>query len=100
MFDKAKKLWELKNKATQLQKELKALRLEETALEGKIKVVVTGEQKVESIFIDESLMTPAEKDLVERQLKITLTAALSKAQQIVADKMKDLTGGDLSGLLG
>jgi DNA-binding protein YbaB len=100
MFDKAKKMFELRKKAMQIQKELRELVITEEQLGGKIRVSVDGEQKVQELHIDEELFKPEEKATVEKHLKMALSGAMSKAQQAAANKVKSLTGGDLSGLLG
>ncbi|MDD5606177.1 MAG: YbaB/EbfC family nucleoid-associated protein [Patescibacteria group bacterium] len=88
MLDKAKKMWQMQAKAKAIQRELKDMRFEGVELGGRIKVVVNGEQKVESIEIDEELFTPSEKDSVERFLKQAMASAVSKSQQAAANKMK------------
>jgi DNA-binding YbaB/EbfC family protein len=90
MFDKAKKMWEMQAKAKAVQKELREMQFFGEELGGRIKVVVNGEQKVESIEIDEELFTPSEKESVERFLKQAMTSAVSKSQQTAANKMKEV----------
>ena len=90
MLDKAKKMWEMQAKAKAVQKELRAMEFVGEELGGRIKVVVNGEQKVESIAIDEALFTPSEKTSVERFLKQAMSSAVSKSQQTAANKMKEV----------
>jgi len=92
IFDKAKQAFALQAKARRLQKELKSALIEESALDGKVRVVVSGEQKIQSIQIDPSLLQPGGKDNLEHFLKNALNAALSRAQEQAANKMKEITG--------
>ncbi|HPH78500.1 MAG TPA: YbaB/EbfC family nucleoid-associated protein [bacterium] len=88
----AKQLYELQKKAKKIQKELQDLLIEATSLDGKITVVFNGEQKVEEVNIDESLLTAENKSTVEKGLKDAIAQALKKAQQVASDKMKEVAG--------
>ena len=92
VFDKAKKMWQLQSKAKAIQRELKELHFEGTELGGKVRVVVDGEQKVQSIEIAEELLDPSEKEAVQRFLKQAVTSAITKSQQAAAQKMKSVAG--------
>ena len=84
MFDKAKAAW----RAKQIQNELRKMEFVGEELGGKVKVIVNGEQRVQRVEIAEELMTPSEKETVERLIKQATTAAISKSQQSAAEKMK------------
>jgi len=100
MFDKAKKMWQLQKKARTLQGELRNLKIEAEELGGKVRVAVNGEQKVQEIYIDDSLLVPQEKDALLRALTNAFNGASTKAQQAAARKVKELGGlGDLSGVM-
>jgi DNA-binding YbaB/EbfC family protein len=92
MFDKAKQMWKLQAEAKRLQAELRDMEFEGVELGGKVKVVVNGEQKVSSIYIDDSLLNVSEKEAVERFLKQAITSAITKSQQAAAQKMKSIAG--------
>ncbi len=101
LFDRAKQLFELQAKTRRLQKELRETLIEETALDNRIKVVVSGEQKVQQITIDPSLLVSDNKVALELQLKSTLNTALARAQEQAANKMKEITGEvDVTKLFG
>ena len=68
------------------------MQFEGVELGGKVKVTVDGEQKVQSIEIDESLLDPSEKEAVQRFLKQAITSAITKSQQAAAQKMKGVAG--------
>ena len=91
MLDKFKQLNELRklrSKAMKMQRDLAQEKV--TFEEGELKVVVRGDQKIQSIEIDGE-----EQD----QLVKVLNKAMKKAQQKAAMKMASM-GGGLSGLLG
>lgn len=92
VFDKAKKLWQLQAKAKAIQRELKELSFEGSELGGKVRVVVDGEQKFQSIEIAEELLDPNEKLAVEKFVRQAANSAITKAQQASAQKMKSVAG--------
>ncbi len=95
MFDKFKQLGaqatQLKNirdQAVQMQKQLQAEVIE--VEENGIRVVMTGDQKVETVTIDGKY---------EERLVSILNQAIKKSQQVAAKKLQEMSGG-LKGLLG
>ncbi|MEI6040550.1 MAG: YbaB/EbfC family nucleoid-associated protein [Candidatus Berkelbacteria bacterium] len=92
MLDKAKQLWELQKKAKAIQKELKETEVEAKAASGLVTVVFNGEQHVQSIEIDESLLRPENKRDLEKALQQAIAEALSRVQAIAGEKMKAIAG--------
>jgi hypothetical protein len=92
MFDKARRLYQLQKKARAIQKELRSTEIEAKSGDGKISVVFNGEQKIQDIKIDESLLSSGNKGELEKNLKNTITEAISRAQAVAAEKMKAITG--------
>lgn len=91
MFDKFKQLGELKkmrDQAMQIQKVLSAEKIE--VEEGDIKIVITGDQKIQSIEVDGE----SQSKLID-----AVNKAIKKSQEIAAHKLQEM-GGGLSGLLG
>lgn len=95
MFDKfqqmgqqVSQLKKIRDQAVQMQKQLQAEVIE--VEENGIRVVMTGDQKVETITIDGKYE--------ERLVKI-LNDAIKKSQQVAAKKLQEMSGG-LKGLLG
>jgi DNA-binding protein YbaB len=97
MLDKVKQLMDLKRQADQLKKELEAIKLEVAEVRG-IKIVVNGAQSFQSIEIDESLLTPANKNRVQMDLLRSINSAVKKSQQQAAIKMKSMPGFNLPGM--
>ena len=99
MFDKLKQLFELQKKAQEIKRELGSLVVESEALEGQIKVKLTGEFKIADLGIDSSLLKEDNRDLVVDGLKNCLNEAHSKVRSLISEKMKaSLGGGDIPGL--
>jgi DNA-binding protein YbaB len=97
MLDKVKQLMDLKRQADQLKKELEAIKLEVAEVRG-IKIVVNGAQSFQSIEIDESLLTPANKNRIQMELLRSVNSAVKKSQQQAANKMKNMPGFNLPGM--
>ncbi|MFA6694954.1 MAG: YbaB/EbfC family nucleoid-associated protein, partial [Bacillota bacterium] len=60
-MDKAKQLYQLQKKAKQVQKELKNTEVEAKSTDGLVTVVLSADQKIKSVTIDESLINPDKK---------------------------------------
>ncbi|PJE67576.1 hypothetical protein COU95_01665 [Candidatus Shapirobacteria bacterium CG10_big_fil_rev_8_21_14_0_10_40_9] len=91
VLDKFRQLGELKkmrDQAMQIQKALAEEKIE--AEEQGIKVVMTGDQRVEEITIDGQ----GQNRLVE-----VLNKAIKRSQEVAAQKLQEMSGG-LGGLLG
>lgn len=95
MFDKfaqmgqqVSQLKKIRDQAVQMQKQLQAEVIE--VEENGIRVVMTGDQKVETVTIDGKY---------EERLVNILNQAIKKSQQVAAKKLQEMSGG-LKGLLG
>ena len=88
-FDRAKTIMELKR----IQKELKKIEIEVEAGNGVVKMVVNGEQKLQSVTIDPSLLNEESAERLEKFLESAFNQAITKSQQEAADKMKNVAGG-------
>ncbi len=94
-FDKFKQmgaqvsqLKKLREQALQMQKQLQQEMIE--VEEDGIRVVMTGDQKVETIVID--------GEYQERLVKV-LNKAIKKSQKVAAKKLQEMSGG-LKGMMG
>jgi len=95
MFDKFQQMGQqvgqlkkIRDQAVQMQKQLQAEVIE--VEESGIRVVMTGDQKVETVTIDGKY---------EERLVKVLNDAIKKSQQVAAKKLQEMSGG-LKGLLG
>jgi len=89
MFDKAKTLYELKKIQSALAKES----IEIETGNGAVKVTINGEQKIQKISIDPELVDTNEIHKLEKWLESAVTQAITRSQQLAAEKMKSVAGG-------
>jgi len=92
MLDKMKQLWEMKQQADRIKRELDAVTVECTEVPG-VKVKVSGAQKFHSIEVDERYFTEGNKGKLEQDLLNSMNAAIRKSQEVAAKKMKDVLPG-------
>lgn len=97
MFDKVKEMMELKKKADQLKKELEATLIEINEARG-IKMVMNGAQIVQSIEIDESMLSAGNKNRIQMDLLKSFNNGVKKSQQAAANKMRNIPGLNLPGM--
>ena len=84
---------QLHSKMQALQAELDQIEVEGTAGGGLVSVKLTGKGDMKAVKIDDSLIKPGEKEIVEDLLVAAHADARRKAEALLQDKMKDLTGG-------
>jgi DNA-binding YbaB/EbfC family protein len=89
MFDKAKTLYELKKIQSALAKET----IEVETGNGAVTVVVTGEQKIKKIHLNPELIDANDLPKLEKWLESAVTQAITRSQQLAAEKMKSVAGG-------
>jgi DNA-binding YbaB/EbfC family protein len=89
MLDQAKMIMKLK----QAQKELSKLTVDGEAGDGAVVVSVTGELKIKKVTIDPEYVDLDDISVLERWIEQATKEAMSKAQEVAAEKMKPLMGG-------
>jgi len=89
-FGQMKDMFQMAQKAKRMQKELKSLEIEAKSADGLITVVVSGEMKVTSLNIDESLLAPENKTKLQNALVETIAQATARAQSESAARMQPL----------
>lgn len=89
MLDQAKMVMKLKKAQKELQNEL----VEVTAGDGAVVVQVNGELKLKSVKIDPDLVDLDDIHELEHWVEIAVRDAMTKAQELAAEKMKPLMGG-------
>ena len=77
----------------QAQETLKSERVEASAGGGMVKVVMTGDLRLESITIDPDAVDPEDVDMLQDTVLAAVNEALRSAQELAATKMGDVTGG-------
>src|SRR5258708_39793688 len=76
-----------------MQAELGGIEVEGTAGGGMVRVTVTAKGELKGVKLDDSLIKPDEKEILEDLLVAAHADARRKAESVMQDKMKELTGG-------
>ena len=84
---------QLQTKMQELQAELDRIEVEGTAGGGMVTVRLSAKGDLKGVRIDDSLMKPSEKEIVEDLLVAAHADARRKAEAVLQDKMKAVTGG-------
>ncbi len=80
MFDKMKQLYEMQKKAKEVQKAVETIKIDRTSSGGKVRLVMNGSFKVETLTIDPSVFAPEQRPALEK--------ALAQLISDVADEVK------------
>jgi DNA-binding YbaB/EbfC family protein len=88
-----KQATELKSKMEAMQAELERLEVEGTAGGGLVRVKLTGKGEMKAVKIDDSLIKPEEKEIVEDLIVTAHGDARRKAEALMQEKMQGLAGG-------
>lgn len=93
LADLMKQAGQMQARMTDMQKKLESMIVEGQSGGGMVKVKMTGKSVVTGIEIDPSLLKPEEKEIVEDLLIAALSEAKGKAETLMAEEMKVVTGG-------
>ena len=92
MFNKLKQYQDLRKQAKDLKKNMSEETVTGEAHEGMIKITMDGNQEIQSVDIDESLLDKSEKDKLEQGIKDAFSNAMKELQSLMMRKMQS---GDL-----
>ena len=84
---------ELQSKMQELQTELDKVEVEGSAGGGMVSVRLSAKGDLKGITVDDSLMKPSEKEILEDLLVAAHADARRKAEAELQERMKALTGG-------
>ncbi len=84
---------QLQSKMQEMQAELDTIEVEGTAGGDMVTVRLTAKGDLKGVKIDESLYTASEKEIIEDLLVAAHADARRKAEAVMQEKMKALTGG-------
>jgi nucleoid-associated protein EbfC len=88
-----KKAAQLQSKMQELQSELDQTEVQGAAGGGLLTLTMTAKGDLKGVAIDPSLLKPEEKEILEDLLVAAHGDARRKAEALMQDKMKELTGG-------
>jgi len=83
---------EMQSRMGDMQAELDNLEITGTSGAGLVKVTLTGKGNLKGLEIDESLVKPEEKEILEDLIIAAHNDAKAKSEKAVADKMKEAMG--------
>jgi DNA-binding YbaB/EbfC family protein len=84
---------ELKTKMEAMQAELDSLEIEGVSGGGLVRALLSGKGELKSVKIDETLLKPSEKEIVEDLVVAAHSDGRRKLETMLQEKMKGLTGG-------
>jgi DNA-binding YbaB/EbfC family protein len=84
---------ELKSKMEAMQAELEAATVEGLAGGGLLAVTLNGKGDLKGVQIDESLLKPGEKEILEDLIVAAHADARRKVEAMAKDKMQNVAGG-------
>jgi DNA-binding YbaB/EbfC family protein len=84
---------QLQSKMQELQAELDQINVEGTAGGGMVTITLTAKGDMKGAKIDDSLMKPGESEILEDLLVAAHADARRKAEDVMQEKMKAVTGG-------
>lgn len=92
MFNKLKQFKDLRDQAKHLQEQLEQESVSVNASGNNIVLTMNGNLKITGLAIDDSLLSPNQKEKLIQGLKSAHDEALQKIQRTLAAKMKEMGG--------
>lgn len=84
---------QLQAKMMKVQEEMATRTVEATAGGGMVSAVANGRQELVSIKVEKEVVNPEDVEMLQDLIVAAVNAALKKAQEMVSEEMKKLTGG-------
>jgi DNA-binding YbaB/EbfC family protein len=84
---------QLQSKMQAMQAELDQIEVEGTAGGGMVTITITAKGDLKAVKIDDSLLKASEKEILEDLMVAAHADARRKAEAVLQDKMKAVTGG-------
>jgi DNA-binding YbaB/EbfC family protein len=83
----------MQTKMAEAQGELDHIEVEGAAGGGAVKVTLTAKGALKGIAIDDSLLVPGEKEILEDLILAAHDEARKKAERAMEEKMREMAGG-------
>lgn len=93
MMGMMKQLQGLQKRMTDMQSEMESLTVEGQSGAGMVKVTLTAKGAMKSVSVDPSLLKADEGEILEDLIVAAHADARGKAERLMEEKMKDVTGG-------
>lgn len=93
MMGMMKQVQAMQAKFAEMQAEMERMEIEGASGGGLVRVTSTAKGAVKSVRIDPSLMREGEAEILEDLILAALNDAKAKAESVIEEKMKAITGG-------
>ena len=91
---------QLQAKMLKVQEEMATRTAEASAGGGMVTALANGKQELISIKVEKEVINPEDAEMLQDLIVAAVNSALKKAQEMVAEEMKKLTGGiNIPGLM-
>jgi len=84
---------QLQAKMLKVQEEMANRTAEASAGGGMVTAVANGKQEIVALKVEKEVVNPEDVEMLQDLIMAAVNAALKKAQEMVAEEMKKLTGG-------
>jgi DNA-binding YbaB/EbfC family protein len=84
---------ELQAKLVKAQQELAEATVEASSGGGAVKVTITGQQQILSVKIAPEAINPDDVELLEDLVLTAVSEAITKSQELAAERLSKVTGG-------
>jgi DNA-binding YbaB/EbfC family protein len=84
---------ELQAKLAKAQQELGNTTVEGSSGGGAVKVIINGQQQIQSVKISPEAVNPDDIELLEDLVLTAVSEAIAKSQELAAERLGGLTGG-------
>lgn len=84
---------EMQKKLKEAQENLANIEVEGTSGGGLVKVTINGKNEIKKVDIDQSLIKPEEKEILEDLIVAAINEGRKKVDETAAEQMKNVTGG-------
>tara|TARA_Y100000590_G_scaffold319420_1_gene361490 strand:+ start:218 stop:541 length:324 start_codon:yes stop_codon:yes gene_type:complete len=88
-----KQAQQLQKKMAEAQEKLNSIEVEGASGGGVVKVFATAKGEIKRISLDQSLLTPEDKEITEDLIVAAINDAKQKADTAAQEEMKSVTGG-------
>jgi len=95
MLDKLKNIFEAQKKMNEIKNGLEKVTIDHEGAGGKLKITMSGTQRLISVSIDDAMLDSQGKDVLEKEIVKCVNSASEKVQKVAAQELKN-TMGDLN----
>jgi DNA-binding YbaB/EbfC family protein len=88
-----RQMQQMQERLAKIQEELASETVEGSAGGGAVSVTMTGQQKVEAVKIDPSVLDPDDVEMLQDLMVAAFNDAQAKSQQLAESRLGGLTGG-------